>query len=196
MKISVVFFEAFVRDVEKKGGIEGDAYLDKISALLAPGPDGQLDADAKALIDTRDALVPSELSNGEFWKRYFFRVHQVTVEEVKRKAVLADAAQKEELFSWEEDEEEEQTAPTPPAVRPKPAASTVEVVTTSLPQVSSNPAISSLATSRRTSVDSYDVIEAGTRLQSPAQHASKLSEELVARTLTAKAGDDSDSDWE
>ena len=141
-------------------------------------------------------------------------MHQVTAEEVKRKAVLAgtqwgfttfwylislihtDAAQKEELFSWEEDEEEEQTAPTPPAVRPKPAASTVEAVTTSLPQVSSNPAISSLATSRRTSEDSYDVIEAGTRLQSPTQHASKLSEELVARTLTAKAGDDSDSDWE
>ena len=50
------FFEAFVQDVEKKGGIEGDAYLDKISTLLAPGPDGQLDADAKALIDTRDVL--------------------------------------------------------------------------------------------------------------------------------------------
>jgi len=190
-------FETFIKDeVEKNGGIDGDAYLEKISALLAPGPNGQLDADAKALIDTRDVLVPSELSNSEFWTRYFFRVHQVTEEEVKRKALLADATQKEELFSWEEDEEDEQTASTPPAVRLKPVASPVEAATTPLSHVSSIPAISSLATSRRTSEDSYDVIEAGTRLQSPSQHSSKLSEELVAKTLTAKSKDDSDSDWE
>ncbi len=50
-------FETFIKDeVEKNGGIDGDAYLEKISALLAPGPNGQLDADAKALIDTRDVL--------------------------------------------------------------------------------------------------------------------------------------------
>ncbi len=107
-----------------------------------------------------------------------------------------DATQKEELFSWEEDEEDEQTASTPPAVRLKPVASPVEAATTPLSHVSSIPAISSLATSRRTSEDSYDVIEAGTRLQSPSQHSSKLSEELVAKTLTAKSKDDSDSDWE
>lgn len=33
-------------------------------------------------------LVPSELTDQEFWQRFFFRVHQIKEEEEKRKAVL------------------------------------------------------------------------------------------------------------
>ncbi|KAF8332630.1 uncharacterized protein EI90DRAFT_2971397 [Cantharellus anzutake] len=187
-------FEKFVKeDVEKNGGISGETYIDKISTVLAPGPNGLLDADAKALIDTRDVLVPSEMSNDVFWTRYFFRVHQVTKEEEKRKALLADAVQGEELFSWEDDEDEHIPS-TPPAS--KPPADLVEETANPLSQAPSNPAVSSLGTSRRTSEDSYDVID-GARLQSPAPQPSKLSEELASKTPSARAGNgDSDSDWE
>jgi hypothetical protein len=37
----------------------------------------------------RGRLVPGELSEDEFWTRYFFRVHQIDQEEERRKAVLA-----------------------------------------------------------------------------------------------------------
>ena len=34
-------------------------------------------------------LVPEELTEDEFWTRYFFRVHQIDQEEERRKVVLA-----------------------------------------------------------------------------------------------------------
>jgi hypothetical protein len=33
-------------------------------------------------------LVPSELTEQEFWQRFFFRAHQIKEEEEKRKALL------------------------------------------------------------------------------------------------------------
>jgi len=36
-----------------------------------------------------ECLVPGELTEDEFWTRYFFRVHQIDQEEERRKAVLA-----------------------------------------------------------------------------------------------------------
>lgn len=35
-----------------------------------------------------DMLVPSTLSKEEFWSRYFFRAHQITHEEERRKALI------------------------------------------------------------------------------------------------------------
>lgn len=104
-------YAEFVEDVNGKlGGISGDTMVTRISDAVKAGPAGELDADAKALIDNRDLLgmfpliqravcsvsdsqgspiVPSEMSNDAFWLRYFFRVQQITKEEEKRKALLA-----------------------------------------------------------------------------------------------------------
>ncbi|KZO98770.1 hypothetical protein CALVIDRAFT_596394 [Calocera viscosa TUFC12733] len=60
------------------------------------------------LKETKEALVPGELEEETFWKRYFFRVYQIERDEERRKALLNDAAtttQKEEDFSWDDDEE-------------------------------------------------------------------------------------------
>ena len=106
-------FAVFARNVEEKGGVTGETFVNKISQELAAGLSGRLNADATALIDTRDALglwsrshfkveihhvctsflvVPAEMGNDTFWTRYFFRVHQITHEEEKRKALLAGTA--------------------------------------------------------------------------------------------------------
>jgi hypothetical protein len=48
----------------------------------------ELGADDGMLRGTHSALVPGELTEDEFWTRYFFRVHQIDQEEERRKAVL------------------------------------------------------------------------------------------------------------
>jgi hypothetical protein len=50
-------FIAFAEDVNTKlGGVSGETMVTRISDVLKPGPEGELEADAKALIDTRDLL--------------------------------------------------------------------------------------------------------------------------------------------
>ena len=71
-------------------------------------------------------LVPGELTEDEFWTRYFFRVHQIDQEEERRKVVLAGEyclhrlssrplthddlkagpTDQDDDFSWEDDEED------------------------------------------------------------------------------------------
>jgi hypothetical protein len=71
-------------------------------------------------------LVPEELTEDEFWTRYFFRVHQIDQEEERRKAVLAGECclhllssrpltygdliagptDQDDDFSWEDDDED------------------------------------------------------------------------------------------
>lgn len=50
-------FVTFAEDVSNKlGGISGDTMVRRVSDVLKAGPGGELDADAKALIDNRDLL--------------------------------------------------------------------------------------------------------------------------------------------
>lgn len=52
-----VEFTAFAEDMNTKlGGVSGETIVMRISDVLKPGPEGELEADAKALIDTRDLL--------------------------------------------------------------------------------------------------------------------------------------------
>ncbi len=86
-------------------------------------------------------LVPGELTEDEFWTRYFFRVHQIDQEEERRKALLAGKCSlrllssrsltyaydhlvagptdQDEDFSWEDDDEDAspkaEVSPTPTA---------------------------------------------------------------------------------
>jgi hypothetical protein len=83
----------------KDGGIDGEAWSAKSSALLDDPVAGE------PLKDTRDTLgllpssypcyaevfhviVPSEMTRSTFWTRFFFRVHQIEVEAEKRKALI------------------------------------------------------------------------------------------------------------
>jgi hypothetical protein len=52
--------------------------------------------------DPRNA-VPEELSEDEFWTRYFFRVHQINQEDERRKAVLEGVCSIPYYLSWRVD---------------------------------------------------------------------------------------------
>ncbi|KAF8622706.1 hypothetical protein AX15_006797 [Amanita polypyramis BW_CC] len=85
-----------------EGGVGGPFWSQKTSVLLEEPIDGP------ALQETLRILVPSEMTTETFWKRFFFRVHQISHEEERRKALIeASAVETEEDFSWGEDEEDE-----------------------------------------------------------------------------------------
>ncbi|RUS69150.1 hypothetical protein EGW08_023089 [Elysia chlorotica] len=55
-------------------------------------------------------LVPSEVSNADFWQRYFYRVHQLQCDEARKQALMmrADQAGGKESVSWDDDDEDEE----------------------------------------------------------------------------------------
>lgn len=51
-------------------------------------------------------LVPAEISHADFWKRYFYKVHQLQQDEARKLALMKRAEQaqkKEDSISWEDD---------------------------------------------------------------------------------------------
>lgn len=96
--------ELYLRWVEaevtgKDDGIDGDEWRGRIAGALHEAGSGETlqtthDALGRPLVFGRcqvsdaKSAVPSVLTEGEFWTRYFFRVHQIQLEEAKRKALL------------------------------------------------------------------------------------------------------------
>ncbi|KAH9942322.1 uncharacterized protein BXZ73DRAFT_97735 [Epithele typhae] len=89
-------------------GLGTSAWENKVARAFADPVDGD------ALKATMDALVPEHLTADEFWTRYFFRVYQVEREEAQRRALIQGTNDKEEEFSWEDDDDETLSPPTKP----------------------------------------------------------------------------------
>lgn len=144
-------------------------------------------------------LVPSELSKDVFWKRYFFRVHQIQTEEEKRKALLQGmlllvlflrsvlthyitvTTENEEDFSWEDDEVEDGAATAVPKnaeTEEKPSAPASQVNTAN-------------TSPRRSSEESYDVVSGNVSVSGEREDE---DEEKQKEKPTAES--DVDSDWE
>jgi len=95
------------QEVDVNGGIEGPAWTEEANALLEEPNDGP------ALQETQDKLVPSEMTKSTFWRRFFFRLHQINQEEERRKVLIeSTSVEAEDDLSWGEDEEEEPGSPT------------------------------------------------------------------------------------
>ncbi|KAN0107375.1 hypothetical protein V8E52_010206 [Russula decolorans] len=143
--------------------------------------ESELGADDEALRSTRSALVPGELTEDEFWTRYFFRVHQIDQEEERRKAVLAAGpTDQDDDFSWEDDDEdaalkaEASPTPTAPVLNRDKLLSVIDAPGTMSPQRSD---------------DSYDIVSSG--------HASTAGDANVAHVSedgTSDGDDDDDED--
>jgi hypothetical protein len=145
-------------------------------------------------------LVPGELTEDEFWTRYFFRVHQIDQEEERRKAVLAGECclrlllsrrltyddliagptDQDDDFSWEDDDEdaalkaEASPTPTAPVLNRDKLLSVIDAPGTMSPQRSD---------------DSYDIVSSG--------HASTAGDANVAHVSedgTSDGDDDDDED--
>lgn len=144
-------------------------------------------------------LVPSELSKEIFWKRYFFRVHQIQTEEEKRKALLEGmllsiclytlrlyilgTAENDEDFSWEDDEVEDGSTTAMP-----------DSHQTLKPQAEGSSPASQANTStetspRESSEDSYDLVSGNVS-------ASGEGKEEEEKNKVSTAESDGDSDWE
>ncbi|XP_063410834.1 BSD domain-containing protein 1-like isoform X2 [Mytilus trossulus] len=53
-------------------------------------------------------LVPSEISHANFWRRYFYKVHQLQVDEARKLALMKRAEQsekKEDSINWDEEDD-------------------------------------------------------------------------------------------
>ncbi|KAH8828185.1 hypothetical protein DL96DRAFT_1497575 [Flagelloscypha sp. PMI_526] len=156
----------------KENGIEGKEWTDKANEVLADGADGE------ALKANRDTLVPSDMANDVFWKRYFFRVHQTEREEEKRKALLAGSNEEDEDFSWEDDEEESAS----------PTTSKPHATAPSDTKPSSTP---NTMSPRDSSEESYDLVSSGN-----ASAAESAKPPAKGKDSTTDSENDSDSDWE
>lgn len=180
-------FHAWVSEAQSKDEHPGTTFWSERIARTLSDPD-----DGQTLQETFDALVPSILSDDEFWTRYFFRVYQIEQEEMRRKALIHGANQTEEDFSWEDDEEEsvapesksfgalESSTISQRTLAPK-AADTSDVQ--SLPN--SSQFNTPMTMSPRDSEDSYDVISGNASAAGDArEHVQKNEEE------------EEESDWE
>ncbi|KAF7970301.1 hypothetical protein HWV62_22996 [Athelia sp. TMB] len=148
----------------KDGGLANQYWVDLTKGALDDSSDG------RALQETHDLLVPSDITDETFWKRYHFRVHQVEKQEEIRKALLEGSVENEDEFSWEDDEEEAaatspQTKTTPISVND--SASSQRTVRTAKPKLAAVESVSSSAvatpanTSPRQSEDSFDLVSSG-----------------------------------
>ncbi|KAF9024828.1 hypothetical protein BDZ89DRAFT_109158 [Hymenopellis radicata] len=158
-------------EVNAKGGMEGDEWSKKISAVVDDASDGA------ALKANEDTLVPSEMTRETFWTRFFFRAHQISIEEDKRKALIQGSLGNDEDFSWEDEEDEQSITPSASIAN---TAATAEPSKANPPSQTATPATSS---PRESSEESYDVVS------SESQNESKVADDK-------KVTDSDDSDWE
>lgn len=181
-------FHAWVSEAQSKDEHPGTKFWsERIARTLSDTDDGQ------TLQETFDALVPSILSDDEFWTRYFFRVYQIEQEEMRRKALIHGANQTEEDFSWEDDDDES-VAPESQSVGA--LKSSMSSQRTLAPKAVDTSDIQSLPNSsqfntpmtmspRESSEDSYDVVSGNVSAAGDAhEHVQKEEEE------------EEESDWE
>ena len=155
-------------------------------------------------------LVPGELTEDEFWTRYFFRVHQIDQEEERRKAVLAGECclhlllsrlltyddsiagptDQDDDFSWEDDDEdaalkaEASPTPTAPVLNRDKLLSVIDASGTMSPQRSD---------------DSYDIVSSGHASTAGDANAAHVNEGGTSDGDDDDDDDDDDeeeSDWE
>ncbi|KAF8897080.1 hypothetical protein CPB84DRAFT_1681853 [Gymnopilus junonius] len=157
------------------GGTEGSAWNAKIDATLQ-GVDGT------ALKQLESTLAPSEMPKDAFWLRFFFRTHQIRMEEEKRKALIRSSTENEEDFSWEDEEEEEVASTTETKQSPSEQSGAVkDTLLIPTPEL----ATTGTRSRRESSEDSFDLVSSA--------GASVAGDEKPTKP---KSEDEGDSDWE
>ncbi|KAJ3515305.1 hypothetical protein NLJ89_g1852 [Agrocybe chaxingu] len=179
-------------EVETKDGSFDDAeWQGKIAAALEEPVEGP------ALKELEETLVPSEMTKSTFWLRFFFRVHQIRLEEEKRKALIQSSTDNDEDFSWEDDEDESsptsETKPTPHAATKSDASADDKTIKENPSPSGSRPGTGGTPSPRVSSEDSFDLVSSS--------NVSVASDVKVPQPSKPKPkpqddDDDDDSDWE
>ncbi|KXN85334.1 hypothetical protein AN958_11434 [Leucoagaricus sp. SymC.cos] len=174
----------------KEGGVEGEEWRTIIAKSLDDAADG------KALASLKDTLVPLELTETEFWQRFFFRTHQIREEEGKRKALLQATTESEDDFDWDDEDSEEEEEDDKPVVAKEATPTRLSAPTTTSKESPTLDPHSSTTTTRESSLDSFDVVSSANASVSgegtkPPNKATKEEEDD-----DDDDDDDDDSDWE
>ncbi|KAG1735140.1 uncharacterized protein EDB91DRAFT_1238309 [Suillus paluster] len=180
-------FHAWVSEMQSKDEHPGTkVWSERVASALSDTEDGQ------TLQETFDALVPSMLSDEEFWTRYFFRAYQIEQEEMRRKTLIHGTNQTEEDFSWEDDDDESVVPESRPLGALKSLASSQRTLA---PEAADAGDVRSLPSSqfhtpmtmspRESSEDSYDVVSGNVSAAGDVQEHAKQDEE-----------EEEESDWE
>ncbi|KAG9123714.1 hypothetical protein FRC07_014184 [Ceratobasidium sp. 392] len=182
--------------------------------------------DSDALLAIKEQLVPSEITEDEFWKRYFFRVLQISEDEEKRKIILEAPTQSDDDFSWEDDDAKPAPSDTSkdlpgtsnlPPLHTSSSSTTLKTPTND-PEVSSTElaatptapprsasqvliaqsGVSTSNTSPRESESSFDVVSASSSVAGAAPEPSekKAAAATGEKAKAAEKDDSDDSDWE
>ncbi|TFK54092.1 hypothetical protein OE88DRAFT_1624975 [Heliocybe sulcata] len=173
-KIKELYVKWVKDKLEATGGIGGEEWVTRKEKELADEVDGA------ALKETRDALVPSEITEETFWTRYFFRIHQIEHEEELRRTLLMGSTQNEEDFSWEDDEDE----PAKREAKLQPSEKKSTDTLTAPTSVEPSPRVSS--------EDSYDVVSSN--VSTSGEAPAKPSGAEIGKKKEEES--DADSDWE
>ncbi|ESK96690.1 hypothetical protein Moror_6753 [Moniliophthora roreri MCA 2997] len=192
--------ETYLKWVEQNSldkGMDNEEWNSKINSHLDQTEDG------RALQKTLDTLVPAEIPRNVFWKRYFFRVHQIREEEEKRKALIQGTIESEDDFSWEDDDAEEVPStnqkgktPTSEATKGQNAVPATHSAKGSTPESTSVTPTSPQAhtpantSPRESSEESYDLVSSGN------VSGSGEGKGPAKQTAPGDAAEDDDSDWE
>ncbi|XP_058051807.1 BSD domain-containing protein 1 isoform X2 [Ahaetulla prasina] len=86
-----------------------EAWLLHFSLEEKKGEISELLGNSPSIRSLYSKMVPVAVSHSEFWQRYFYKVHQLEQEELRREALKqrADQSVHSEDPGWEEEEEEE-----------------------------------------------------------------------------------------
>ncbi|KAG9101746.1 hypothetical protein FS749_003821 [Ceratobasidium sp. UAMH 11750] len=198
---------------------EGPEWTERIREVVAEASE-----DSDALLATKELLVPSTITEDEFWKRYFFRVLQISEDEEKRKLILEAPTQSDDDFSWEDDD----AKPTPsetsevqpitanlPPLHTSSSSTTLKTPTNGPETASAEPAttptgpprsasqvliahsgVSTSNTSPRESESSFDVVSASSSVAGAGPEPSEKKVMPGDKVKTEEKDDSDDSDWE
>uniref|UniRef100_A0A8D0CCM8 BSD domain containing 1 n=1 Tax=Salvator merianae TaxID=96440 RepID=A0A8D0CCM8_SALMN len=85
-----------------------ETWLSRFSLEEKKGEISELLVNSPSIRSLYSKMVPVAVSHSEFWQRYFYKVHQLEQEEVRREALKQRAEQNvhSEEPRWEEEEEE------------------------------------------------------------------------------------------
>ncbi|KAL4236360.1 BSD domain-containing protein 1 [Mactra antiquata] len=94
---------------EPSGSLE--LYADWLKSFDLENHKGDISELLVTMVEVRSlytSLVPSEVSHQDFWRRYFYKVHQLDVDEARKQALMKRAERantREDSIGWDEEEE-------------------------------------------------------------------------------------------
>ncbi|QRV94055.1 BSD domain-containing protein [Ceratobasidium sp. AG-Ba] len=201
-------YEKYLAETDR----EGPEWTARIREVIS-----ETSEDSDALLATKELLVPSLITEDEFWKRYFFRVLQISEDEEKRKIILEAPTQSDDDFSWEDDDAKPASSDPPkdeppttsdlPPIHTTSSSATLKTPTNDQETSAATPTapsrsasqvlvahsgVSTSNTSPRESESSFDVVSASSSVAGAGEKRAPTGD----KAKSDEKDDSDDSDWE